>query len=543
MKAATLRTYIAVHTWVGLVAGFALFIAFYAGAITVFNKQLHTWETASSARAPMASEAGAQALIDAVLRRHPQAGASMMLHLPSLNEPQLALHWDEHASDGSETEHQFRLAPDGTLLDPKPQSELSHFLYRLHYTAGLPASWGIYVLGLVCILYGLALATGVVAYAPQFLKDLFALRVGKNLKRMWQDAHNVIGILSLPFHIMFAWSGAVLALGVLLLAPFQFLVFDGKLLALIEPDIAATAPLKAAGTAGPLLPADQLLARARQAAPGMVVAQVHYQHAGDSNAHIVAYGDIGQRTLASSAAVVLKAGSGAVVRVITPQQYSPGTSFLRGLQTLHYGNFGHVAVQWIYFLLGLAGAFLFYSGNLLWIEARRKRLAQRQPLSGRLMAQATLGVCLGCVAGVSALFLANKLWPAAPGTLPLWEERAYYGIFLLVLAWAFVRPPARAAHELLGLCAALTLAIPLAQWAASGVHPLLSLWRADWVVVSVNAVALCAGCAFWTMARAALRRGRHGDPHSVWSLRARAGGGDAPAAAAAVASSPRQHRA
>ncbi|WP_229505061.1 PepSY-associated TM helix domain-containing protein [Massilia mucilaginosa] len=419
MKSSTLKTYIAVHTWVGLVAGFALFIAFYAGAISVFNKQLHTWETPSSARAPMQSEAGAQALIDAVLRQHPQAKASFTLHLPSLNEPHLTLDWHEQTKEGGETEHQFRLAPDGALLDVKPQSELSHFLFRLHYTAGLPASWGIYVLGVVCILYGLALASGVVAYAPLFLKDLFALRVGKNLKRMWQDAHNVIGILSLPFYIVFAWSGAVLALGVLLLAPFQFLVFDGKLLQLIEPDIAATAPLKAAGVTAPLLGADQLLARVRQAAPGMVVAQVHYQHAGDANAHVVAYGDIGQRTLTSSAAVVLQAGSGAVVRVMTPQHYSPGTTFLRGLQTLHYGNFGHAAVQWVYFLLGLAGAFLFYSGNLLWIEARRKRLAQRQPLSGRLMAQATLGVCLGCVAGVSAVFLVNKLFPAAPGELPL----------------------------------------------------------------------------------------------------------------------------
>lgn len=539
MKSSTLKTYIAVHTWVGLVAGFALFIAFYAGAISVFNKQLHTWETPASTRAPMQSEAGAQALIDAVLHKHPQAKDSFTLHLPSLNEPHLTLDWHEQSKDGGETEHQFRLAPDGTLQDEKPQSELSHFLYRLHYTAGLPASWGIYVLGVVCILYGLALASGVVAYAPLFLKDLFALRIGKNLKRMWQDAHNVIGILSLPFHIMFAWSGAVLALGVLLLAPFQFLVFDGKLLQLIQPDIAASAPVKVAGVAAPLLGADQLLARIRQAAPGMTVAQVHYQHAGDANAQIVAYGDIGQRTLTSSASVVVQAASGAVVRVITPQQYSPGTTFLRGLQTLHYGNFGHAPVQWVYFLLGLAGAFLFYSGNLLWIEARRKRLAQRQPLSGRLMAQATLGVCLGCVAGVSAVFLVNKLFPAAPGELPLWEERGYYAVFLLALAWAFIRPPARAAFELLSLCAALTLAIPLAQWAASGVNPLLSLWHGEWVVVSVNAVALAAGWAFWTMGRAALRRGLHGDPHSVWSLRAV----DAPAAATAVVESAQRHSA
>ncbi|MES2259421.1 MAG: PepSY-associated TM helix domain-containing protein [Pseudomonadota bacterium] len=520
MKASTLRTFISVHTWVGLLAGFGLFIAFYAGAISVFTKELHTWETPSAQRAPMESTARAQALIDAVLLKHPEAKEAFSLHLPTLNEPHLTLDWDEHVKGGGETEHQFRLAPDGALLDVKVQSELSHFLYRLHYTAGLPASWGIYVLGVVCILYGLALASGVVIYAPVFLKDLFALRIGKNLKRMWQDAHNVVGILSLPFHIMFAWSGAVLALGALLLAPFQFLVFDGKLLELIEADISVARPAQVAGVARPLLPADELLERIVRAAPGMVPQQLRYHHAGDANAQIEAYGAIEQDTLTGAATVVMKAASGDVLRVITPRQSSPGMTFLHGLESLHFGNFGHAAVQWVYFILGLAGAFLFYSGNLLWIESRRKRQAQRQPLSSRLMAQATLGVCLGCVAGVSAVFLVNKLFPAAPGELPLWEERAYYAVFLLAVAWAFVRPPARAAFELLALCAGFTLAIPLAQWAASGVDPLHALLGGEWVVVSVNAVALLAGCAFWKMGRAALRRGREGDPHSVWSLRA-----------------------
>jgi uncharacterized iron-regulated membrane protein len=100
---------------------------------------------------------------------------------------------------------------------------------------------------------------------------------------------------------------------------------------------------------------------------------------------------------------------------------------------------------------GHGGAFLFYSGNLLWIEARRKRHKLVQPRSGKLMAQATLGVCLGCVAGVSAVFLANKLGPA--DQLPLWEARSYYAVFFGCVLWAFARPPARAAHELLTLCA------------------------------------------------------------------------------------------
>jgi hypothetical protein len=201
--------------------------------------------------------------------------------------------------------------------------------------------------------------------------------------------------------------------------------------------------------------------------------------------------------------------------VMTPERFSAGTRFLRSLQALHFGNFGHAAVQWTYFILGMAGAFLFYSGNLLWVEARRKRQQQAQPRSGRLMAQATLGVCLGCVAGVSAVFVLSKL---APGELPLWEQRGYYAVFFACVAWAFARPPARAAHELLMLCAALTAAIPLAQWQRSGSSPLQSLLHGDGVIVGVAAVAIVFAALYWKMARAVLQRGRHGDPHSVWSL-------------------------
>ena len=45
---------------------------------------------------------------------------------------------------------------------------------------------------------------------------------------------------------------------------------------------------------------------------------------------------------------------------------------------LHFGEFGNAWVAWLYFLLGLGGAFLFWSGNLLWVESRRKRRGGEQ---------------------------------------------------------------------------------------------------------------------------------------------------------------------
>src|SRR5690606_21366798 len=74
---------------------------------------------------------------------------------------------------------------------------------------------------------------------------------------------------------------------------------------------------------------------------------------------------------------------------------------------LHMASYGGAPLQWIYFVLGLAGAWLFYGGNLLCIESRRRRASRDggvppvQRLDTRLMASVTVGVCLGCICGIS----------------------------------------------------------------------------------------------------------------------------------------------
>jgi uncharacterized iron-regulated membrane protein len=514
MKAATLRSSLAVHTWVGLVAGMALFIAFYAGALTVFSHELNDWpRPAAGAAAAEADPApAAQALLDAVLARHPRAAESLFLVLAGEHGPVPRLYWYEQGP-GGDVGHLFEPGPGGVPRELPWRNGFVDFLYDLHYTAGLPRTFGTYLFGVVSILYGLALVSGVVIYAPVFLKDLFALRPGRNPKRLWQDAHNAIGMLSLPFHVVFAWSGAVLCLGLLLLTPFQYLVFGERLMPLLEQDFELTPHVEAARVAAPSLPVAALLARARAASPGLVPDSLSYHDAGDANARVEVYGSQDQRRLNTLAGVAMEAATGKVLRVMEPRTMSPGTASMRGLQALHFGNFGHAPVKWLYFLLGLAGAFLFYSGNLLWVEARRKRRQPGQPVRTQVMARLTVGVCLGCVAGVSALFIAARLLP--PGQ----EKYVYYAVFLAALAWALLRPTARGAYELLLACAGLTALVPLAGLVGAGgpVAP----WSSATIVL-VDLFALLLAWSYWTMARATLRRARHGDPNSVWALPPRA---------------------
>ena len=517
MKAATLRTFLAVHTWMGLVSGMLLFIAFYAGAIIVFVHELQGWDRPAAEAMPEAqAHARAQSLVDGVLARHPDAAHSLYLLLPGEHGPMPTLYW---YNEQTQQQRRFDPAPDapGGFVEVPPRGGFVEFVYDLHFTAGLPRQAGTYLFGIACILYGLALVSGVVIYAPVFLKDLFALRVGRNLKRLWQDAHNVVGVLSLPFHVIFAWSGAVLTIGFVMLAPFQFLVFENKLMQVLEGDFDIAPHVEPAHVARPTLPVAELVRRARIALPGLEVESLSYHDAGDAKAQVTAYGELPQRRLNHLGGVAMNGATGTVVKALGPKDYPPGMAMLRGLQVLHYGSFGGMAVKWLYFVLGLAGAFLFYTGNLLWIEARRKRRQVAQPRRTRFVAGLTIGVCLGCVAGVSAVFLAAGALAQAGGP-PAWIPRVYFGVFLAALAWAFVRRPARAAHELLWLCALLTAAVPLAGWLGSGEHLFAAAAHGHWHRFGIDATALVMALAFARMAAATLRRARTGDPNSLWAL-------------------------
>ena len=519
MRASTLRRFLAVHTWVGVVAGFFLFMAFYCGAISVFRVELHRWERPAERSGVTEPLARADALFAAMRAQHP--GADAFGFQPAGKEgPVSVIHWQEKpAADGREgADHDLVLAADGTLTERREASVLADFIYRLHYSAGIPGPWGMYLFGLVSVLYGLALVSGVIVFLPVLAKDLFALRVGHNLKRLWQDAHNVIGTLSLPFHVLYAWTGAILGLGLLLLAPLQYLVYDGKLLPILQADFELAADTKPSGVTAQPLPVSDLLSRAALAAPGIRPTYLSFHHAGDRAGYVEVYGDWAGKSVMHNAGVVLGTADGEVRRVLTPDTASPGTVMLRGLYALHFATYGGVLLKWLYFVLGLAGAFLFYTGNLLWIEARRKRRQPAQTAGSLWMARATVGVCIGCMVGVSACFLANKLLPAGLEARGVWEERIYFFTFVACIGWSMLRRPVQAAQELLTLAALLTLALPIANALQTGDHLIASALRGDGVLFAVDTVALLAAWAFWRMARATRRRGRHGDSHSVWAL-------------------------
>lgn len=512
----TLRTFTTLHTWVGLVAGFALFVAFYAGALTLFHHDLPLWQTPHAVDTPAASLDDAQRLLDGVLERHPAARTHVGMTFPGGDHPQPIAYWQDAKGTWL---YAWLDHYDGSITPP--QTGLAELVNELHYSLGLPVA-GTYLMGIVSLLYGVALLSGLVIHLPKLFGDLFALRPGRNLKQMWQDAHNVIGVLSLPFHLMFAVTGALLCLIVLQMAALNPLIFDGKLLQAV-PAAMDTAPVREpSGPSGNGTNLRMLHARAIEVARAQGVADfepafLKLAHAGDANATIEITGESGG-TLGPLGAVGLDAASGRLLSSQLPGQRDANHATLSAAYALHFGEFGNGVVVWLYFLLGLGGAFLFYSGNLLWIESRRKRRQVEQGRAQINMARATVGVCIGLCVAVSASFVgAQILEQVAPQAVDhgiRWICFATWGACAL---WAALRRPDQAARELLWAAAISTTLVAVVHGALTGYWPWTSAARGYWPLFWVDAVALALAFGFATLARASLRRARHGDPNSVWS--------------------------
>ena len=512
----TLRTFTTLHTWVGLVAGFALFVAFYAGALTVFHHDVPLWQTPQSVDAPAATLADAQRLLDGVLARHPAARTHVGMTFPGGDHPQPVAYWQDAKGTWL---YAWLDHYDGSVTPP--QAGLAELVNELHYTLGLPVA-GIYLMGIVSLLYGVALLSGLVIHLPKLAGDLFALRPGRNLKQFWQDAHNIVGVLSLPFHLMFAVTGALLCLVFLQMAVLNPLLYDGRLMEAL-PAAMDTAPMRAPdNTPGSTVRLAELHARSLQVAAsqgvrGFEPAYLKLANAGDANATIEITGEA-EGTLGPAGAVAFDVASGKLLASQLPGRRDANHATLSAAYALHFGEFGNGAVAWLYFALGLGGAFLFYSGNLLWIESRRKR---RQVLQGRAqvnMARATVGVCIGLVVAISAAFVAaqvlERLAPQSVDAGIRWTCFITWGGCAL---WAALRRPAQAARELLWSAALVTALVPVSHGLLTGYWWWTSAARGHWPLFWVDAVAMAMAIGFAVLARATARRARHGDPHSVWA--------------------------
>ena len=484
------------HTWVGLLPGWLLYIVFVFGTAAFFQFEIDGWmrpELSSGATvSPRALDAA-----DVILRQRGAGAESWSVSLP-------------HARGGSgvtvswRTPGQDRHDRNEVTIDPQTGREVAvretrggFFLYRMHFDLHyIPVGWARYMVCVAALAMLVAILSGVVTHKKIFA-DFFQMRLGKG-QRSWLDAHNATGVLALPFHIMITYTGLVTLLFTLM--PWAISAHFPSADAFYEAAYPRTEEREASGIAAPIVSIARLIAQAERQWQGAHPGYISIDHPGDAaaTAHLYA-----QRTDWGSGRrdpVHLDAALGHPLAA-APRSSGGARLTQEVMIDLHTAWYADHGLRWLYFLSGLGGTAMIATGLALWCVKRRAKLPDpaRPHFGFRLVERLNIGFIAGAPVGIAAYFLANRLLPTAMPDRGDWEIGELFIAWGAIFAWTLARPAKRAWVEALGAGALLFALVPPINAMTTSRGLGASLWLGDWMFAGfdLTILALAIGLA-WT---------------------------------------------
>jgi uncharacterized iron-regulated membrane protein len=498
------------HTWASVVIGWVLFFVFVTGTASFFMYDVTRWMEPERplelplAQAPQAVQAGWA--LD-FLAQHAPGASKWEVKLPhERNQPD---------NGASRTRLVARAFPGGLRweLDPLTGHELlpvdvratqggeafRNLHHRLYYMNEVV---GIYIVGVVAVLALASLVTGVIAHKKIF-KDFFTFRPGRG-QRSWLDAHNVTGVMALPFFVMILWTGLVYFNYHYLPAPSK--IMEAAVSGRPGPQFdAAAMPVTR-----PTVPLAPMVAQAEAVLGAGQIGQIWVERrAGEPPVVDISrpWGTELPRTKNPQTFIRFNALTGE--RLPSPYSEGPGRTMLLALVALHEAWYANGPLRWLYFLSGLLGCFMIATGMVLWVVKRRERHAREgSAASGglRFVARLNVGVLAGLPTGVAAYFWANRLLPVTMPGRADWELHCLFAAWGWLALYAIARPERRAWVELLALAALAFGLLPLLNALTTDKHLGVTLPAGDGGLAGFDLTMLALAALFAAMALRLQRR-------------------------------------
>ena len=533
------------HTWFGLSLGFVLIVVFFFGSLSVFDREIARWAIPETRFEPQPMPSFDKMLLPILDALEPdeQDYAANMPRLHDASQgpmtPRVELPADEY---WAYTTHRdpvlvmgagFRVPqpkdPAGhnhihgdVTIDPRSGAVLrddqlkigSRFFYPLHYS--LNWHWkniGYWIVGLAAMIMLAALVSGIIIHRKIF-REFFTFRPQKQTQRSTLDLHNMTGVVALPFHFFFAFTGLVifaawlyLPLGSTLLKPLH------DRAEILEAEQTGL-PHERSGIAAPTASVDAMVAEAKrrwaERDMGGEVGFLAMHHLGDSNGYVSIYRAGSDRVALVGEGIHFKASTGELLREDPPRGVVENINeFLTGL---HLQHFEHWLLRWLYVLGGLLGCICIATGFIFFVEKRKRQHAKSGSQGSRIVDALGTTVVTGMLVATMAMLVANRLLPTELIGKGDWEQTVFWGIWLLALAHALWRSAPVASgrispawREQCWIVAGLAVAAVILNWITTGDHLARTLFR-YWPVAGVDLSLLACGVLSIFAARELRRR-------------------------------------
>lgn len=245
------------------------------------------------------------------------------------------------------------------LAEPKFNEGFLHIMFRLHVDmfAGLP---GMLFLGLMGVLFVIALLSGVVLYAPFMRRLAFGeIRQQRSVKLKRLDTHNHLGVVSLVWMLVVGITGIINAWSDLVIDYWQ------------SDQIAAmTAPYKGLPAPTSFASLQASVVAALKQEPQMRIKFIAFPGTSFSSPHHYAIFMHGDSPLTShlTKPVLIDAVTSRVTDSRKPPWYIKA---LQISQPLHFGDYGGMPLKLLWLILDIITIVVLWTGLMLWWRKQR----------------------------------------------------------------------------------------------------------------------------------------------------------------------------
>lgn len=548
------------HTWAGLILGWLLFAIFLTGTLSFFRSEFNLWmhpEMHGLLHTEAADAQVAQKSLDALRRQSPGV-TQWIMHLPDERDPAVNLLWHSTGTSRFET---LRMNPQtGEAIDVR-QTMGGDFFYRFHFElrTAQKGRWtieGRWVVGVATMLMFVALITGVITHRRIF-KDFFTFRPAKGGQRAWLDAHNVTGVLVLPFYLMITFSGLMifhtlyLPAGIATAYQTENGVDSNAYFADLQGEKAESRSRRGAGDKVEPLPAialQPILDEARARWDGGRIGSLQARRGATGRAVVEVTRHEGDRLQYRPPRLLFDATTGQWLDQADPT--GPAAKTYGVLYGLHLARFADAGMRWVLFGFGLLGSLMIATGMVLWTVKRsaksntqtiRKVAAAnaapvKAPFGERLVAAINIATLAGLPLACGVYVASNRLIPVGIEGRADTELAWFFGAWGVALLWALasamVRPSRMGWSVPLGAAGLVWAALPVINALTTRAHLGVTLPAGEWRWASMDlaflATGLLLGWLAWRLRPGRVPRGRTAVPKTprTASAPARAVAGD-----------------
>lgn len=461
------------HTVTGIVISFALFVIFYAGAFALFRHEIVPWENVEARRAADPGMDIERALnkVDSIYRLDWHATTNVLF--PDENSPFLKVYGAFHDTDTTVQRMAAYVAPGTYRVQDmqEPMTTVGDTIYYLHYFRQIPVI-GLYLSGFVALFFLFASITGVLIHWRNLFTKFYAFITEGKWKTIWTNAHTVLGVIGLPFQVMYAVTGAFFGLLTLILLPSVLLLYDGdssKVFNKVTPE--NTIELDHDAPLAQNKSLTELKEKVQRQYPGFHISRAVLRNYGRSDA-LVTWRIDDEEGILFSGSITMYMADGIVLDEVSvfPLNKPYSQSVIDMITKLHFAEFGGTLVKIIYFILAMITCFMIISGVLIWRTARdNDQYTFKQRLFHHRVTKSYLAICLSMFPAFAIIFIANKLVPMALEDRVSWVNTIFFSSWLLLtLIGLFWNSYARQNKNYLLTGGVLSLGVPLANGFITG---------------------------------------------------------------------------